>query len=110
MHPNNPNQPPIVPGPPPPPPPPGMNPGWQQPPSMLQSPQHAEQMRQALQSAFPSQPVQPYVIPARQFNHGKHVIADILTIGFWLPFHLLLWAMHDRKSTVVYPDGRRVRR
>lgn len=27
------------------------------------------------------------------FNHGVHVILDIVTCGLWLPVHLLLWAM-----------------
>lgn len=52
----------------------------------------------------------PYVIPPRPFNHGKHFIADLLTFGCWVPFHVLLWAMHSRKSTVVMPDGRTVKR
>jgi hypothetical protein len=26
------------------------------------------------------------------FNHGPHVILDLLSCGLWLPVHLLLWA------------------
>jgi len=30
----------------------------------------------------------------RGFNHGIHIILDVLTFGLWLPFHLLCWACH----------------
>ncbi|GAA1525246.1 hypothetical protein [Nocardioides humi] len=26
------------------------------------------------------------------FNHGIHIILDVLTCGLWLPVHLILWA------------------
>lgn len=96
MHPHNPYQPPKVPAPPPPPPPGMLRNSWELPP-------HGP-------LRYGQAPQQPYVIPPRPFNHGKHVIADLLTFGFWVPFHLLLWALHPRKSTIVYPDGRRERR
>lgn len=84
----------------PPPPDPGQQP-WRQPPYPPVAP---PQYRPAWQ-----QPAAPYVIPPRQFNHGKHVVADVLTFGLWLPFHLLCWAVHPRRPVVVYPDGRRVK-
>ena len=26
------------------------------------------------------------------FNHGLHIILDLLTCGLWIPVHLILWA------------------
>jgi hypothetical protein len=52
----------------------------------------------------------PYVIPPKGVNHGAHIIADIVTLGFWVPFHLLIWALASRKSKVVMPDGRVIKR
>jgi hypothetical protein len=30
----------------------------------------------------------------RPFNHGLHVVLDLLTCGFWIPVHILLWVVH----------------
>lgn len=29
------------------------------------------------------------------FNHGAHIILDILTLGLWLPIHMICWACHE---------------
>ena len=134
MHPREPERRPFQPPPPPMAPPPVTqsgrplpNPPWD--PTGQAATAYAEQMRQSVPlpphgplrygqpqplphgaQQYGQAPQQPYVIPPRPFNHGKHVIADLLTFGFWVPFHLLLWALHPRKSTIVYPDGRRERR
>ncbi len=28
------------------------------------------------------------------FNHGLHLVLDLVTCGAWLPIHLLCWALH----------------
>lgn len=28
------------------------------------------------------------------FNHAPHIILDILTLGFWLPIHIICWVCH----------------
>jgi hypothetical protein len=40
------------------------------------------------------QPVYVNASAPRPFNHGPHVVADLLSCGFWIPVHLLLWALH----------------
>jgi predicted RNA-binding Zn-ribbon protein involved in translation (DUF1610 family) len=28
------------------------------------------------------------------FNHGIHIFLDLISCGFWIPIHLLCWALH----------------
>ncbi len=30
----------------------------------------------------------------RPFNHALHVVLDLITCGFWIPVHILLWVLH----------------
>jgi hypothetical protein len=53
-------------------------------------------------SFYPEVPRPVYMPPApvvnvnvaRPFNHGVHVILDLATCGFWIPVHVILWAVH----------------
>lgn len=40
------------------------------------------------------QPVFVQMNAPRPFNHGPHVLADLMTCGLWIPAHLLLWVLH----------------
>jgi hypothetical protein len=28
------------------------------------------------------------------FNHGVHIVLDLVTCGTWIPIHLICWAVH----------------
>ena len=30
-------------------------------------------------------------LPMKVFNHGLHIVLDVLTCGLWLPIHLIMW-------------------
>lgn len=36
----------------------------------------------------------PVVMMKPPFNHGAHLVIDLLTCGAWIPFHLILWLVH----------------
>lgn len=82
--PQNPDQPPPGWVPPPPPPQPGyfppQPPTWQQPP-----------------------PAPPLVVPADQFNHGKHLMWTLLTCGIWGIGWFIAWVCHPRKTRIIQP-------
>lgn len=43
---------------------------------------------------YPPPPGPVFINMPRPFNHAPHLIADLLTCGFWLPVHLIAWAVH----------------
>ena len=46
----------------------------------------------------------------KDFNHSVHIIAIILTLGFWTPIWLTRWNMHkvDRTREAVYEIEQRL--
>ena len=46
----------------------------------------------------------------RQFSHGIHIVAMILTFGGWSPIWMMRWTMHkiDRTREAVYEVALRV--
>lgn len=90
--------------------PPPVGAPYQGPPPQFQPPSQP-QFQPQFQAPYSAPPAAaPYVIPPRPFNHGAHIIGDLCSFGMWVPFHLLFWALHSRKATVVMPDGRRIKR
>ncbi len=70
-------------------------------------PQQQQQYPQHYQQPYPyPYPYPPQQMPAiyiqqnagtvvvkAPFNHGVHLVLDVITCGAWLPLHLLIWAI-----------------
>lgn len=48
----------------------------------------------------------PYVIPPKKINHGLHIVLCLVTFGLWLFAYLPIVIFSQKKSRIVYPDGR----
>ena len=46
----------------------------------------------------------------RQFSHGPHIIASIVSLGAWVPVWLFRWTMHkiDRNREAIYEVERKL--
>ena len=46
----------------------------------------------------------------RQFSHGIHIIASVVSFGFWVPVWLFRWTMHkvDRNREAIYEVERKL--
>ena len=46
----------------------------------------------------------------REFSHGIHIVATVVTFGFWAPVWLARWTMHkiDRNREAIYEVERKL--
>ena len=46
----------------------------------------------------------------RQFNHGTHIIASVVSLGVWVPVWPYRWMMHkiDRNREAIYEVERKI--
>lgn len=61
------------------------------PPNQYPPPQHGYYQPQQQPVVYVQQTTAVVKAP---FNHGVHIVLDVVTCGGWIPIHLICWAVH----------------